>query len=185
MSKPSKHKLRVIYLASPYSYTSKIPGVSWIVRKYRERLITQIAGRLHDSNPDVAFILPITQSHRVARYMKTNSTAFSAWADRDLEFIRRSDEVWVVLMSGWDRSIGVKAEIKFALGHDIPVKYLNSSTLNQEVKPSVKSNKKTNSKILRSRKSKLPSAKIHRYGNILDILPSNCFCPFDSKCKFR
>ncbi len=138
--------MQMIYLASPYSYKSRIPGWSYLVRQYRNYLITKIAGKLHDQFPEVAFILPITQSHEVAKYMKSNSTAFTAWANRDLEFISRCDDVWVVMMPGWKESIGVQAEIKFAKKNKIPVKYINHVTLNFEVLKSVKKTKKQTNK---------------------------------------
>lgn len=140
--------MNVIYLASPYSYNSNIPGLSRAIRYYRNYKITKIAGKLHDHHPNAAFILPITTSHQTARYMASSTTAFVAWAARDLEFISRSDELWVVTMSGWKESIGVQAEIRFAKKKKIPVKYINPETLTFEDLSIAKS---TNSKKGRSR----------------------------------
>lgn len=155
---------RMIYLASPYSYKSKIPGLAYLVRLYRNYMITKIAGALHDQFPDVAFILPITQSHQVAKYMKSNSTAFSAWASRDLEFISRCDAIWVVKMPGWKDSIGVQAEIKFSKKNKIPVKYIDYYTLKFEELQRDKKTKKQISK--RSSKPIItPDAMLAQHGS--------------------
>lgn len=113
---------KMIYLASPYSH------ISQRVRLQRYEAITRITGELQDKYP-YAFIGPITQSHQTAKYMKGSCTAFTSWAKRDLTYISRSDEVWVIMIPGWYESIGVTKEIEFCHRHNIKVRYVDPETL--------------------------------------------------------
>ncbi len=125
-----KEKLtKQIYVASPYSGKHRLAIVNFFTRLSRYLQITRIIGKLQDKYP-YAFIGPITQSHHTAKYMTKGCTAFSAWRLRDLTYISRSDEVWVVMMPGWDKSTGVLSEIEFAKGiYNCKVKYLDPKTL--------------------------------------------------------
>lgn len=117
--------MKLIYLASPYTYKSKIPFVSWAVRLYRYRLITKIAGLLHEQYPNCAFILPITMSHHTIKYMKDKCSGWETWGKRDLFYISKCDEVWIVMMNGWRKSKGVNAESRRASKLNLPIKYIN------------------------------------------------------------
>ncbi len=114
----------MIYLCSPF--TAKNPDGSFNLELQEERYnqITEITGKLQDRY-QYAFIGPITQSHQTAKYMSKNSTEFKAWEIRDLTYISRCDEVWVVKLDGWEESRGVAAEIDFALSLGMPVKSIN------------------------------------------------------------
>lgn len=113
---------KLIYLASPYSHKGEF------IRNMRYNLITKITGKLQDRYP-YAFIGPITQSHNTAPYMESPNTEFTSWAIRDLTYISRSDEMWVVMIDGWKESKGVQAEIEFASNQNIKVRYINPETL--------------------------------------------------------
>ena len=114
--------MKLIYLASPYSHSSTT------VEKWRYGEITRVAAKLHKTHIH-SFILPITQSHELKAWEPKLGGSFAKWRDRDLFFISKSDEVWVVMMEGWKESVGVTAEIDYAIKKDIPVKYLNPQTL--------------------------------------------------------
>jgi hypothetical protein len=107
---------KLVYIASPYTY--KGIGIRLckrkIMQKKRYEEVTRVAGLLEEKYP-YAFILPITMSHNTAKHMKVkNNGEFKYWARRDLTYINKCDELWVVTMPGWDESIGVIEEIKFA-----------------------------------------------------------------------
>lgn len=109
--------MKLIYIASPYSH------IDPIVQLKREIDINKIAARLQVKY-GYAFFLPITQSAQLCRYNKTLGGSFKKWAKVDLFLIgNKCDEVWVVMLHGWDKSIGVTAEIKHALKHNIKVRY--------------------------------------------------------------
>lgn len=119
----------MIYVASPYTYKSRIPGLSWLRRYLRYRAITKIIGRLQDKYP-YAFIGPITQSHNTAKYMLNSATDFKSWARRDLTYISHCDEMWVVLLDGWNQSTGVLAEVKFLKSRrNFNIKFIDPITL--------------------------------------------------------
>lgn len=110
------------YLASPFSHKSEI------VMKYREELVSIVAAELTATHR-VTLFMPITQSHRMSQLRpKLFGTTFSAWKDIDLDAIEHCDEVWVVKMDGWKKSIGVLAEIAHAEAKGIPVKYVSPKT---------------------------------------------------------
>jgi nucleoside 2-deoxyribosyltransferase len=117
----NKHLL-TIYLASPYSLKDKD------IEEFRYHEISRIAAKLHMKFPH-AFILPITQSHKLKLYEPKLGGTFAKWRDRDLLFIDKSDEVWVVMLDGWKDSIGVTAEIDHAHKTGKPVKYINPNTM--------------------------------------------------------
>lgn len=118
----SNRLTKMIYIASPYSHKS--PSVQ--EERYME--ITKAIGKLQDRF-NYAFIGPITQSHNTVRFMKSKGTGFTSWELRDLTYISHCDEVWVVKLPGWKKSIGVTKEIIFAEENLIPVKYLTSKSL--------------------------------------------------------
>lgn len=119
---------KLIYTASPYSPIGWHKLLGYFIKLYRNYIITRVIGKLQDLYP-YAFIGPITQSHHTAKHMKNKCGKFKSWARRDLTYISRCDEVWVVKMSGWAESTGVQEEIKFAQKKKIPVRFIDHSTL--------------------------------------------------------
>ncbi len=115
--------MKVVYLASPFSHM--FPEVE--TSRYHE--INKIAANLHVLYPKIAFILPITQSYVLNELEPRLGGAFEQWEQRDLEFIKRSDELWIVTMVGWEHSFGVAAELEYAQTLGIPVKLINYKTL--------------------------------------------------------
>jgi len=120
---------KMIYLASAYSCMDEdaTDEIKQITRDYRYDEVTKCAAALHDKYP-YAFILPITQSHHTAKYRKNVDTGFAAWERIDLTFVSRCDELWVLDMAGWKESVGVQAEIAFAVANGIPVRIVQHGT---------------------------------------------------------
>lgn len=114
--------MKMIYLASPYSHNNKM------IEYQRYWKITQVAASLHSTYKH-AFILPITQSKILCDIKPELGGSFEKWAERDLEFILRCDEVWVVKMEGWKESVGVQAEIRFAKDIEKVIRYVHPTTL--------------------------------------------------------
>ncbi len=118
MSTTKRTRRKMIYLASPYSHRDKA------IQAERYCTITKIAGFLTHKYRHT-FFLPITQSHNMAKfYAPLKNGTFKAWKDIDYLAIRHCEEVWVVVLPGWDTSTGVTAEIKYAKRHKIPVHYV-------------------------------------------------------------
>lgn len=113
---------KMIYVASPYSSHQKY--FKKIHQWYRYWKVTKLIAHLQDLYP-YAFIGPITQSHHTAKFMKNGDTGFKSWEKRDLTYISRCDEVWVLMINGWRESVGVTEEIEFAKENKILVRYFS------------------------------------------------------------
>jgi len=118
---------KMVYLASPFTCYYESNTLKHQIERFRYDLITEIGGKL-ELIYAYAFILPITMSYNTAKYMNV-SGEFKYWARRDLTYISRSDEVWVVQMEGWEDSIGIREEVKFAQENNITVRYVHPETL--------------------------------------------------------
>jgi hypothetical protein len=118
---------KLIYLAN--SYTSRLPDpVDASLERAQRRLLESAVGLKIKQKYGVTLILPIALSAAMADFGLLD-TGFDQWAQDDLTFISKCDEVWVMLSDGWDTSYGVREEIKFAHANRIPVKYIDITTL--------------------------------------------------------
>jgi nucleoside 2-deoxyribosyltransferase len=104
----------MIYLASPYSH----PDPS--VREHRFRTACQAAASmLRDGH--IVFS-PIVHSHPLVAFGLP--TAWAAWERIDRAFLERCDELAVLMLDGWDQSVGVQAELRIARELGKPVRFL-------------------------------------------------------------
>ena len=96
-----------IYLAGPYSHEN--PDVM----KDRASALTKVAGQL--TLHDYLVYSPITHAITIVDMFPEMPHSFEFWKELDISMIRDwADEVWILNIQGWDTSIGVEAEIKFA-----------------------------------------------------------------------
>ena len=103
----------LIYLACPYSDPSEE------VRHKRVVEADRVAGMLIGQG--YAVFSPISYSHRL---VKSVPASFGdGWYEFDLEFLRRSDVVLLLQLSGWSQSSGVALERREANKYRIPVVY--------------------------------------------------------------
>lgn len=111
------------YVASPYSHPRKR------VMQHRAAMVDYIMAKLYEKYK-VALIPPILISRVIKECLGDSiGTDFKEWKKVDLKYISRCDAVIVVMLPGWKESIGVKAEILFALRNQIPVKYFDTDLL--------------------------------------------------------
>lgn len=120
----------MIYLATPHSHPSPF------VREQRYLLAAEYtAFRLLKGD----FIYsPIVHTHQLSLW--ANFPADFAFFERyDFDMLQRCDQLCVLMIDGWDKSRGVRAEIAFAQVHHIPVVYETArplgAWLNETVKP--------------------------------------------------
>lgn len=114
--------MKLIYLASPYSHKDKL------IQDSREKEITYIASELQLLYPEHAFFLPITQSAALVKVNDKLTGSFEQWKKIDLFLIEHKvDEVWVVMMDGWGKSIGVQEEIHIAKQFKKPLFFVTTS----------------------------------------------------------
>ena len=94
----------MIYLASPYTHDDPA------VMQARYEAVCQAAAHFMGMGHHV--YSPIAHSHGIAAYGLPTEWKF--WQALDEDMIRRCDEVWVVMLDGWDESRGIRAEVAFA-----------------------------------------------------------------------
>jgi nucleoside 2-deoxyribosyltransferase len=104
----------MIYLASPYSHPDPA------VREQRFRAACQAAVALLHAGRVV--FSPIAHSHPLAQHGLPGNWHF--WERYDRAFLERCDEVLVLMLDGWEESVGVQAEIRIARELGKPVGYL-------------------------------------------------------------
>jgi hypothetical protein len=105
---------KLYYLASPYSH----PDAA--VKKHRAEMVTESAVDL--LHLGVFVFAPISYNEPWEKYNLPGDWQF--WQDFDKTFVSRCDGGIIVLMlDGWDKSVGVTAEIKFAKSIGLPVYY--------------------------------------------------------------
>lgn len=106
---------QLIYLAAPYTHPDE--GI--------------IAWRVHHINRAAAAIFergifvfsPISHTHPIKEASKTLTGPFAFWEEYDYRMIDACDEVWVLQLEGWDKSVGVRAESDYANGQGKLVRY--------------------------------------------------------------
>jgi len=104
------------YLANPYSHkTAK-------VRKYRFIAARNATKYLMESEGLNVFS-PIVHSHPLHEAGMRGDWDF--WRRVDIEYLRLSEKVVVLMLDGWLESVGVQAEIKLAKEMGIPIEYLD------------------------------------------------------------
>ncbi len=109
----------MIYLASPYSHPDPV------VRQERFDAVCQAAAQL--MRRGVAVFSPISHSHGITRFGLPTDWGF--WRQYDTAFLSACRQLWVLMLPGWDTSVGVTAEIQLAGQLNKPVRYLDPVSL--------------------------------------------------------
>jgi hypothetical protein len=94
-----------IYLAVPYTHDDED------VVESRFETVTIKAGEL--LNEGHLVFSPITLCHPIAKRCSIPGN-WEFWEEFDRNFIEWADEIWILMLDGWEESIGVNAEIKIA-----------------------------------------------------------------------
>ncbi len=111
--------MKLVYLASPYTH----PDVS--VRIARFDAAALASAEIIKAGLNV--FSPIVHSHPLTQHGLNGD--WQTWIEVDHDWIRRCDEVWVLMLRGWQQSVGVRAEIRFAGEIGRPVRYLSSAIM--------------------------------------------------------
>lgn len=104
----------MIYLCSPYSHSDAD------VRQQRFEAACRAAAAL--TRQGKTTLSPIVMSHPLCRYGLPLDWRF--WQRHDRRFLEVCDEVVVLMLVGWQESIGVQAEIAIARELGKPVRYM-------------------------------------------------------------
>jgi len=113
-------KKKLIYLAGPYTHKSKR------VMNAREHALTIYAADMVMKGLHVWS--PITESHQYSKVLDL-ATNWEFWREHDLLMLSKCDELRVLMLDGWDVSVGVTAEIEEAKRLHIPIVYVESESV--------------------------------------------------------
>ena len=126
-------KLTKVYIASPYSYKGKYPLLLGHITRWKRFFQVLYYQALIDSTYKVQCFGPILESHLVVFAGKLCKLAIGkssgVWADfreGDLAMVEAMDEVYVIMLDGWDESTGVRSEIRYAKSINKPVRYFDT-----------------------------------------------------------
>ncbi len=102
----------LIYLAGPYSHDD--PAVrEWRYRQHAEELMFRM------KRGENVFS-PIVYSHFVCQEYRVG-TCWETWRKLDLEILRRCTKMLVLALPGWRESRGLRAEMREAKRHGLPI----------------------------------------------------------------
>ena len=107
--------MKKIYLASPYSDPD--PDL----REHRFRAACEKAGILMAAGHIV--FSPIAHSHPIAKVCDLPK-GWDFWEKYDRTFIEWCDELWVLMVPGWETSKGIAAEIEIAMIFNKPIRHI-------------------------------------------------------------
>jgi len=109
----------MMYLASPYSHPDPV------VRERRFRAACSAAATLMKRGH--AVFSPIAHCHVIAEHGLPTNWAY--WQAYDRDHLMHCDEVIVLMLSGWQKSAGVQAEIRLARELHKPISYVEPEEL--------------------------------------------------------
>jgi hypothetical protein len=104
------------YLGSPYSHED----IRVVQERYR--WACEAAARLFERS--VLVYSPIAHSHAVNRMGGLGAQTFQFWQEFDLGMIDRLSGLLVLMLPGWNRSVGLTAEINHARNTGRTVLYI-------------------------------------------------------------
>ena len=104
-----------IYVASPYSHADK----EVMIKRY-EQVRAYVADCLNKG--DIVYS-PINDNHPIA-FHHDLPTDWQFWKKVDTAFIRGASALRVLKLDGWDKSVGVTAEVEYAKELGLEVEYV-------------------------------------------------------------
>lgn len=107
--------MTLVYLATPYNDPDPL------VRQDRFETACFVAA--HFMRNGVHLFSPIAHTHPIAQAGDLPK-GWDYWGQFDRRMLEACDELWIVQMEGWERSIGVCGERKIAKMLNKPIKYV-------------------------------------------------------------
>lgn len=114
----------LIYLASPYNHEVED------IRRNRFEIITMIAAHLMKQGHLI--IAPIVHSHNILKHHNLGC-GWEYWAEHDTAILTRCDELWITKMNGWNKSVGIAAEIEIARSLNMPLMQVNFDNFTRHI----------------------------------------------------
>ena len=101
------------YLAGPYSH----PELS--VRRDRFEWACHVANKLMEAGECI--FSPIAHSHSIEVWGSGNIKGGEFWLNQDFAILQHASKMYVMKLTGWETSDGLRREIEFCLEHEIPM----------------------------------------------------------------
>ena len=105
----------IIYLATPYSHIDNT--IKWI----RYIMITQFTAYL--INKGLIVFSPITMCHPIATHYSLPGD-WEFWQRFDSQFLEVCSDMIILAQEGWNKSVGLKNELKIAKSLNKPVDFV-------------------------------------------------------------
>lgn len=111
--------MSLVYLASVYSQGNA-------GKNKRTRRFKQACKKAADlmAQGEVVFC-PIAHSHPIEVHGMDTVEGHDFWLKQDFAILKKCDKLVVYRMKGWDKSVGITAEIEFAKQNNIPIEYID------------------------------------------------------------
>lgn len=105
----------MIFVSAPYYHFDKdiIQNRVAVVSKYCGRLL----------NDGIIALSPVCFGHQIVTHCSLPND-FNYWDKFSISVLSKCDEIHVLKISGWKKSKGVQAEIKYAIKNKIKIKYI-------------------------------------------------------------
>lgn len=103
--------IEVVYVASPYTGTEQ-------ERKQRHREVRTFVAYMLQQGETV--ISPIVHNHSLAA-LHNLPKDFAFWQHHCINLLRACDKMYVLMLNGWEESVGVQAEIAEGSEMEIPI----------------------------------------------------------------
>lgn len=109
-----------IYLATPHNHHNSL------IRTERYRAAQKAASIIFACQ--IPVYSPIAHWHPIAIHFDLPH-GWNYWKFQDEALLRASAELWVILIEGWETSVGIKAEVAIAKALGKPVHYIDPADL--------------------------------------------------------
>jgi len=109
--------MKKIYLACPYSHKNKD------IRKYRVKMANRKAAELMIAG-NIVFS-PLSHSHPISECFNTSPRGHAFWLKQDLWILDICDELHILCLPEWEKSIGIAIEIQAARDKNMSIVYDN------------------------------------------------------------
>ena len=110
---------KISYLASPYSHPSPV--------KRHERYLTACYVASLMIRKGILVFSPIASSHSISTNLSGESYGWDFWKEFDLAIIEVCKDFYILTIDGWDKSVGVTAEIQHAKKLGLPIYTVNEN----------------------------------------------------------
>ena len=111
------NKQPLIYFSSPYTDDNRA------LEEHRYDAITDLMSDIITCGLPITAYSPITYTHHLAPLVDSEFN----WIEFDKQFLLRCDAMIVITLGNWERSRGIKEEIKFCIDNNIPFFYCKNN----------------------------------------------------------